>query len=180
VTAVDGAPTIARCRDLYDFGQWFADNLDEPALDLRRTFDLIVSADVIEHMVDPDRLIEMIKKHSGNHTLIVLSTVERDYSRGFDDNGPSPNSEHAREWNYSEFNEYIRSQGFRIIEHFRCQTTRLENQEDQQPDQSEDGPRDQPHQQRSWAKRFIKVALHPTMIPSILKYRWRRMWGGQG
>lgn len=121
ITAIDEPDTISWCKQHHDFGTWHADNLEVPRVDLERTFDLIISADVIEHLVDPDRLLQVIKKHSSNKTLILLSTPERDATRGKHDMGPPLNTLHAREWDFQEFRKYIENNRFRVIRHFRIE-----------------------------------------------------------
>ncbi len=63
--------------------------------------DLIICADVIEHMQDPLWLLDDIRNGEWKHCII--STPERDRCRGKNDMGPPRNRWHAREWNESEF-----------------------------------------------------------------------------
>jgi SAM-dependent methyltransferase len=121
ITGIDEASTIAWCKQNHDFGTWYDDNLEDPKLDLGRTFDLIISADVIEHLVNPDKLLDVIKRFSSKDSYIILSTPERDATRGKDDMGPPQYHLHAREWNFNEFRKYIEHQGFRVIKHFRAE-----------------------------------------------------------
>lgn len=76
--------------------------------------DLIICADVIEHLINPDELMEFFLK--SNCKYFGISTPERDIVRGKDDMGPPLNIHHVREWNYKEFNSYIGSY-FEIIIH---------------------------------------------------------------
>jgi 2-polyprenyl-3-methyl-5-hydroxy-6-metoxy-1,4-benzoquinol methylase len=77
-------------------------------------FDLIVSSDVIEHIPDPDTLLDLIAQC--NPKLIVLSTPDRDLFK-LGHNGPPVNRSHVREWTMHEFNQYIASK-FDVLEHF--------------------------------------------------------------
>lgn len=77
-------------------------------------FDVIVCADVIEHMDNPDVLLEIIRRHSNNSSTIVISTPERDNIRGLDHFGPPPNPTHVREWNQGELVGYFKKQGFKV------------------------------------------------------------------
>lgn len=120
IVGVDEANTIASCRRMHSFGKWHVDNLEDSKLNMSRTFDLIIAADLIEHLVDPDQLLALIRKCACNETYIVFSTPDRDICRGQDHMGPSPNSGHAREWNFPEFGNYIKNRGFQIIDHFHC------------------------------------------------------------
>jgi 2-polyprenyl-3-methyl-5-hydroxy-6-metoxy-1,4-benzoquinol methylase len=119
IVGIDEPNTIAWCKQHHDFGNWYQDNLEEPELDLGRTFDLIISADAIEHLINPDQLIKMINKYASKRGFIILSTPERDSLRGKDDIGPPQNPLHVREWSYNEFHQYIQYNRFNIIKHFR-------------------------------------------------------------
>lgn len=106
------------CKQEYSFGQWFIDDIEDKKIKLDRKFDIIISSDVIEHLVNPDNLLSYIRKFSNNDTFIIISTPERDLVRGIMSNGPPANKSHVREWNKMEFNKYIKSRGFDIIDHF--------------------------------------------------------------
>lgn len=78
--------------------------------------DVIVCSDVIEHLVDPDKLLDYIK--GIKYKYLVLSTPDRDlvYSpsaKGY--SGPPANEAHVREWNYNEFGNYI-AKHFNVID----------------------------------------------------------------
>jgi len=80
------------------------------------TFDLVVCADVIEHMLDPDVLLAFIHAHCHDNSHVILSTPERDIRRG-PDNIKSPRREHVREWNRAELKRYLESSGLRVVHH---------------------------------------------------------------
>jgi SAM-dependent methyltransferase len=84
---------------------------------LNATFDLIICVDVIEHLHNPNILLDYIKSMSKENSFVVLSTPERDLVRGTSCNH-SPNPDHVREWNKAEFREYIESRGFVVHKHF--------------------------------------------------------------
>lgn len=70
-------------------------------------YDLIISSDVIEHLPDPDVLLDLIIQ--SNPKFVVLSTPDRDL-RGIEERlGPPNNVTHVREWNMPEFKSYINS-----------------------------------------------------------------------
>jgi SAM-dependent methyltransferase len=116
VTGVDLEETIDICQRRYRLGRWVAGNVEDPAFELERQYDLIISADVIEHLRDPDRLLDVIRTASHDATVVVLSTPERDRRRGGDDMGPPANWAHVREWNQTEFCTYLQSRGFSVRE----------------------------------------------------------------
>ena len=79
--------------------------------------DLVICADVIEHVDDPDELMEFIKKMRPKH--LIISTPDRNilhkkHNRPLQ--GPPASKYHIREWTFEEFNEYI-SQHFKVISH---------------------------------------------------------------
>ena len=67
--------------------------------------DLIICSDVIEHLKNPDELMEFLKGISCS--CLVMSTPERDLVRGNRDFGPPENPSHYREWNETEFYHYV-------------------------------------------------------------------------
>lgn len=78
-------------------------------------YDMIISSDVIEHIPDPDTLLDLIEKC--NPKFIIFSTPDRDLLGKGDPNGPPRNSAHCREWTMPEFYNYINSR-FEILDHF--------------------------------------------------------------
>ena len=76
-------------------------------------YDLLVCADVLEHVVDPDIIMTYIR--NAGPKLVVLSTPDRD--RLPTPNGPPSNPCHCREWSFAEFQMYV-GVYFNIIDHF--------------------------------------------------------------
>ena len=68
--------------------------------------DLIICADVIEHLSNPDDLLDFISEI--NFRQLIISTPERDRVAGKNDFGPPENTAHYREWNAIEFKNYLR------------------------------------------------------------------------
>jgi hypothetical protein len=93
-------------------------------------YDLLICADVIEHVKNPDALLDFIKR--AKPKTVVISTPDRDVLvelfykwyletdpawTGF--NGPPFNQCHLREWSFVEFENYI-SLHLEIETHFHC------------------------------------------------------------
>lgn len=116
ITGVDFPATIEHCRAVHRQGRWLAADFTDASFSLSETFDVIIAADVIEHLLDPDRLLAVIAAHSHERTSVILSTPERDLRRGPKDMGPPGNPAHVREWNQEEFTAYVTSRGFVIRE----------------------------------------------------------------
>jgi len=85
---------------------FYGADLDALDLDLGRSFDLIVCADVLEHLKHPDACVRFIRAHLAAGGRAMLSTPERDHLRGRDCM-TSPHPEHVREWNTAEFRAFI-------------------------------------------------------------------------
>jgi hypothetical protein len=76
--------------------------------------DLVICSDVIEHIQNPDDMMNFLQKIEFD--ILVLSTPERDRKNSTADYGPPKNTSHFREWNSGEFKTYV-SQWFNIREH---------------------------------------------------------------
>lgn len=124
ITGVDSShANIEKCKML-GFGDWFVDDVEDPKLVPNRKYDLVISSDVIEHLFYPDKLLDYIKRFSQPSSFIIISTPERDRARGSESFGPPP-GHHIREWNREEFNKYLRSRGFIILDHIFVNSTKL-------------------------------------------------------
>ena len=91
----------------------------DPSLDLGGPFDVILCADVLEHLVNPDHALELIRRSSHPKSRIILSTPERHRERGRSCMA-SLKPEHVREWALREFAAYVSSRGFHICRHALC------------------------------------------------------------
>lgn len=105
---IDLPPTVDWLNKKYPSKKW-SDKF-EPV----NGYDLLICSDVIEHIPDPDTLLELIKKC--NPKLVVLSTPDRRVVYKGEHNGPPRNRSHCREWNKEEFYNYI-SQHMKVLEH---------------------------------------------------------------
>lgn len=117
ITGVDGVETIALCKARHRFGNWISDDIENPSADLGARYDLVISADVIEHLIDPDQLLAYLLTWAAPGAKIILSTPERDLRRGLGDMGPPANRSHVREWNRDEFFRYLTSRRIEVLDH---------------------------------------------------------------
>ena len=124
VFGIDQEKVINYCKKRYGLKTFISDNIENSSLNLDKKFDLILSFDVIEHLLDPNKLISYIKKYSHENTLIIITTPERDILRGKNCNY-SPKNTHVREWNTIEFKKYLRSQNFEILAHIIGENFRI-------------------------------------------------------
>ena len=105
---IDLPRTVAWLKRTYPHRKW-SDRF-EP----HTGYDIVICADVIEHIPDPDQVLDLIE--NCRPQLAVISTPDRSlHTRGHD--GPPGNKAHVREWAFSEFAQYI-SRRFRILDHF--------------------------------------------------------------
>ncbi len=117
IVGIDRKHAIDFCKQKHSFGRWFEDDIEKPKLNFDEKFDLIIASDVIEHLVDPDSLLNYIKRYSQKDTHIIVSTPARDLLRSHNF-GPPLNMTHVREWSRPEFSQYISKNGFVIKDHF--------------------------------------------------------------
>jgi hypothetical protein len=87
----------------------FQCDLSQPAWDtivpLLHLNTLILCADVVEHLVEPDILMDGLRWFNRR---VLLSTPAREYIYGPDDRlGPPLNTLHMREWSSTEFPLYV-------------------------------------------------------------------------
>jgi 2-polyprenyl-3-methyl-5-hydroxy-6-metoxy-1,4-benzoquinol methylase len=118
IVGMDIGDNLAYCRKTYDFGQWIEHNLemDSPfplGPELLKN-SVLVCADIIEHLIDPIHLLRNLKKCLEIAPAVLISTPERDVTRGTSHKGPPPNPFHVREWNMSEFRALLEDAGFNI------------------------------------------------------------------
>lgn len=113
---IDQPNAIELCKKNYNFGHWLGVNFEKnPALPPVRA-SLTISSDVIEHLENPDTLLDYLRNITSPGGYILISTPERNALRG---KGcmSSGNAYHVREWAKEEFANYIKSRNFKILEH---------------------------------------------------------------
>jgi SAM-dependent methyltransferase len=105
---VEVEPTLSWLKERYPDRLWL------PPGETLLTYKLVICSDVIEHVADPDALLESIKKV--RPTKIVISTPERSML-ACDQAGPPNNLAHQREWNFTEFDRYL-TDHFHVVSHY--------------------------------------------------------------
>jgi len=113
-------PNLSHIRDKYPLYDFRESDFSSPPTE---SYDLVICSDVIEHLLEPDELVEFIGKIDFKH--LVLSTPEREAiqrlqrSFGWDvkTHGPPHNLMHVREWSFDELREYL-SRSFEIESQF--------------------------------------------------------------
>ena len=94
---------------------WLGKNLSEP-FNLNKKFDLIISADVIEHLADSDSLLESVVSHMSDDSLFVISSPESTTTQ-------QDNPLHVKEFTCSELSGVLLANNLEIIEQTSYQET---------------------------------------------------------
>lgn len=122
---IDQASAIEHCRRMFGPDGWYVDDLENPDPALSHlTGDLVICADVIEHVENPDRVLDYLNTRLAPGGVILLSTPERDALRGTNCN-TCPNAHHVREWNAAELAAYLSHRGYTIEAQFLQLPVRL-------------------------------------------------------
>ncbi|HML34178.1 class I SAM-dependent methyltransferase [Sporomusa sphaeroides] len=119
IFGVDQDSAIQKCKKLFCDGVYISENFESPSYEVTKILpkcDMVICSDVIEHLENPDKLLEYIKKISKENTYIVITTPERNSLVGINNKKPN-NPAHIREWSFDEFAKYIKASGFLILEH---------------------------------------------------------------
>ena len=120
ITGIEIEPILSHLRGKYPSCEWIeSDFSDIPG----GFYPVLICSDVIEHIVDPDDLLDYIEQI--DFQVGVISTPDRNTltnrpGRTWDSEaGPPRNTTHVREWSFFEFSLYISSR-FEIIDHIHC------------------------------------------------------------
>lgn len=113
---IDTGSNIQYCRDTYTTGAWIDRDLENPISIEPSLFDnsVVVCADVIEHLVNPTHLVEMLQRTLDRANFVVLSTPCRLRTYRHNHSGPPMNPHHVREWSLRELRDWFKAQGFNV------------------------------------------------------------------
>lgn len=103
-------PVLEALKSSYPDKRWEMSDFERIP---EETFDMVISVDVIEHLSDPDELMEFVSKIDSK--FIALSTPDRGNLSRQSKIGPPRNRYHMREWSQEEFVKYV-SRYFQVIE----------------------------------------------------------------
>lgn len=111
--------TLPFLKSHYPEREWYLSDFSTIQMNLPK-IDLVICADVIEHLLDPDQLLNWINKLKFKY--LVLSTPDRELLPRIQESnqcliGPPKNPHHIREWNFDELEKYL-SQYLNVINHF--------------------------------------------------------------
>lgn len=95
-------------------GTWIGCDLNDGDVDLKRTFGLIIAADVIEHLKNRIGLFDVIKRHADDSTIIIISTPEKASIQA--NTGINPhNLNHEIEYTKNEMQTMIKQNGLNVV-----------------------------------------------------------------
>lgn len=118
IIGIDQDHPIEFCNETHKFGKWYVDDFENPRSDIPDLqAELVINADVIEHVLDPDKVLDYLAHRMAPDGYALISTPERDrnYGEGLLESG---HRDHVREWNKAEFAAYLESRGWEVLEHF--------------------------------------------------------------
>lgn len=121
ITGLDTPEAVALARSNVPGGTFFACDLDDmgsfaPLSARLGLFPCITCVDVIEHVLFPEHILALVRRHLAPGGVAYLATLERDLSRGAAGRLGSPKREHVREWNQDEFCRFVSSAGLDVTE----------------------------------------------------------------
>jgi len=103
---IDMPETVEFLRETYPDRTWLETIEIGPAM--FDDFDLVIAADVIEHLLEPDQLLDALAR--SNVRNIILSTPARELlitQEGVRPLGPPRNQHHYLEWTSDEFRNFV-------------------------------------------------------------------------
>lgn len=99
---VEVGETVTKLKQKYPDKNWY----DVAQLDTEKlSADLVICADVIEHVLDPDDFLKSLNKIDFKY--LYISTPDRNILHSPWNYGPPRNPYHIREWSAYEFRKYI-------------------------------------------------------------------------
>jgi hypothetical protein len=117
IVGLDIGVNLDHVRAAHPQGTWLEHDLEHPgALPLDATLladSVIVCADVIEHLMQPEHLLTKLgDAFERGAAAVLLSTPDRDRTWGPNHVGPPPNPCHVREWTLDELGALLDRAGF--------------------------------------------------------------------
>lgn len=106
-------PAYSYLKNKYPHKRW---GYGDFKTEFKEKFDIAIAVDVIEHLINPDELINFFVKL--NCSYFAFSTPDRNGLKILSRIGPPENKYHIREWTSKEFKNYL-ARKFRILYHLQ-------------------------------------------------------------
>ncbi len=122
-TGIETEPCYSFLNETYPDRKWLLSGDPSKSFpDVDISSDLVICSDVIEHIIDPDILLNFIS--SLDFKYLVISTPDREvlkHFNGYEDCefGPPLNMAHVREWSFEELKSYL-SEKFEVVSGHHC------------------------------------------------------------
>lgn len=108
VTGIDFGNNIDYCRQQHHTGSWISFDLNQSSVTANMFSDsVVICADVIEHLPNPDALIETLRHAAETAKYVLVSTPDRLRVHKKDHDGPPVNIFHIREWSLAELEAWF-------------------------------------------------------------------------
>jgi len=116
ILGLDYGPNVELARRQFPAATWREHDLDSagalPLTPVQLHGAVVVCANVIEHLLRPEFLLENLREIHPSIEAVVIATADRDASSGPDDFGPPNEVSRVREWNVQEFAALLEAFGF--------------------------------------------------------------------
>jgi SAM-dependent methyltransferase len=116
---VDQDSAISIDKREFPDGNWLSSDLSQSEVwtDLAELqADFVICSDVIEHLPDPQQLLQRLGGLLGPNGQVLISTPDRSRLEDREPLGPPKNPLHIREWIPAEFRLLAESAGFQVLE----------------------------------------------------------------
>jgi SAM-dependent methyltransferase len=116
ILGLDYGPNVEIARRAFPAAIWREHDLDSagplPLTPEQLQGAVVVCANVIEHLLRPEFLLDNLREVLPSIEALVISTPDRDTTPGPDDFGPPADPSRVREWNLHEFAALLETEGF--------------------------------------------------------------------
>ena len=120
---IETEPCLSLLKEWYPSRMWFDSGKCEEDFQLFEELkekDIVICSDVIEHIINPDKLVEFLQSLKAKY--YVISTPCREVlvrESGIPNGGPPFSDAHVREWTFEEFKMYL-SKHFNVLSSVLC------------------------------------------------------------
>lgn len=108
ITGIDYGENIQYLNTIAPAGDWIPIDLAREVVPAELFRDsVVICADVIEHLITPDLLIESLRNASEAAAYVLVSTPDRERLYGDVNHSPPDNLAHVREWTLDELEDWF-------------------------------------------------------------------------